>query len=214
MGLAQLIGVAVVLCLGNHSMLPPAASSRLRKGSCSVVLCSPPALQTHSTSLSVLASPHLTLLCVLQLLHGLVRPAVLPVAFLGVCRTLLLCRKHMIPHTLCWPYGICLPLPRSFFTESYGQLFFLSPSSVCALAWGLGRLRWRPPRDWQDRLFLETYSKLAGFRPGELAGRQQGLGWVSWGSRGEEAGGAGCLQRCTARWQGSGHASWQVGSRG
>jgi hypothetical protein len=68
-----------------------------------------------------------------------------------------------------------LPYCCRFFAESYGQLFFLAPAAACALVWGLGRLGWRPPRDWQDRLFLESYTKLAGFRAGELAGKGLGV---------------------------------------
>lgn len=56
------------------------------------------------------------------------------------------------------------------FTESYSQLFWLTPSTTCALLSGLGRLGWRPPLEWADRLFLETYTHLGDYKPAELAG--------------------------------------------
>jgi hypothetical protein len=64
----------------------------------------------------------------------------------------------------------CSASRRRLFSESYSQLFWLTPSTTCALLSGLGRLGWRPPLEWADRLFLETYTHLDDYKPAELAG--------------------------------------------
>lgn len=84
-----------------------------------------------------------------------------------------------------------VPVPLRMFTESYSQLFWLTPCITCALLSGLGRLGWRPPLEWADRLFLETYTHLGEYKPAELAGGLGRVGGRGRGGKGKDGRGVG-----------------------
>jgi len=72
----------------------------------------------------------------------------------------------------CTRVCVCVSVPCRLFSDSYSQLFWLTPSCTAVLLWGLGRLHWRPPVEWADRLFLETYTQLQDFKPAEITGQE------------------------------------------
>lgn len=67
----------------------------------------------------------------------------------------------------------CLP---RFFSESYSQLFHFSSRHVAQTLSACARLKWRPPREWMDRVFLETYGGLELWKLQELAAVLNALG--------------------------------------